>query len=294
MKNNQKNIEMMSNNAFEEVASHIRKVCGAAWTDDLNRSINSIKLSTGLFDNYAADDTYAYSPCSLACDSDCEHCEFAGRENEFVIREMVKKIGNVRRVMSNGKETPLYIYGELLNVALVLNQITGKQMTLMVEEARAMCNRMLEMEVSICYELVEKMLYIATILVGVDINICLELRGDVHMEEKSKFQSVSAELQPVKSYVAEIHNQKEAVSVVREFLEGRIAMEKDLETKEVLKIVHRRLAEPEDRLGKIESELFQVVETVCVRYAGKVLDILTEKINEEIKKKYTEKGVDVL
>ena len=256
MKNNQKNIEMVSNNAFEEVASHIRKVCGAAWTDDLNRSINSIKLSTGLFDNYAADDTYAYSPCSLACDSDCEHCEFAGRENEFVIREMVKKIGNVRRVMSNGKETPLYIYGELLNVALVLNEMTGKQMTLMVEEARAMCNRMLEMEVSICYELVEKMLYIATILVGVDINICLELRGDMRMEEKSKFQSVSAELQPVKSYVAEIHNQKEAVSVVREFLEGRIAMEKDLETKEVLKIVHRRLAEPEYRLGKIESELF--------------------------------------
>jgi len=294
MKNNQKNIEMVSNNAFEEVASHIRKVCGAAWTDDLNRSINSIKLSTGLFDNYAADDTYAYSPCSLACDSDCEHCEFAGRENEFVIREMVKKIGNVRRVMSNGKETPLYIYGELLNVALVLNEMTGKQMTLMVEEARAMCNRMLEMEVSICYELVEKMLYIATILVGVDINICLELRGDMRMEEKSKFQSVSAELQPVKSYVAEIHNQKEAVSVVREFLEGRIAMEKDLETKEVLKIVHRRLAEPEYRLGKIESELFQAVETVCVRYSGKVLDILTEKINEEIEKKYTEKGAEVL
>ena len=294
MKNNQKNIEMVSNNAFEEVASHLRKVCGVAWTDDLNRSINSIKLSTGLFDNYAADDAYAYSPCNLACDSDCEHCEFAGRENEFVIREMVKKIGNVRRVMSNGKETPLYIYGELLNVALVLNKITGKQMTLMVEEARAMCNRMLEMEVSICYELVEKMVYIAAILVGVDISICLELRGDVHMEEKSKFQSVSAELQPIKSYVAEIHNQKEAISVVREFLEGRIAMEKDLETKEVLKIVHRRLAEPEDRLGKIESELFQVVETVCVRYAGKVLDILTEKINEEIKKKYTEKGVDVL
>ena len=67
-----------------------------------------------------------------------------------------------------------------------------------------------------------------------------------------------------------------------------------METKEVLKIAHRRLAEPEYRLGKIESELFQVVETVCVRYAGKVLDILTEKINEEIKKKYTEKGVDVL
>ena len=294
MKNNQKNIEMVSNNAFEEVASHIRKVCGATWTDDLNRSINSIKLSTGLFDNYAADDTYAYSPCSLACDSDCEHCEFAGRENEFVIREMVKKIGNVRRVMSNGKETPLYIYGELLNVALVLNQITGKQMTLMVEEARAMCNRMLEMEVSICYELVEKMLYIATILVGVDINICLELRGDMRMEEKSKFQSVSAELQPIKSYVAEVHNQKEAISVVREFLEGRIATEKDLETKEVLKIAHKRLAEPEDRLGKIERELFPVVETVCVRYAGKVLDILTEKINEEIKKKYTEKGAEVL
>ena len=81
---------------------------------------------------------------------------------------------------------------------------------------------------------------------------------------------------------------------MREFLEGRIAVEKNLETKEVLKIAHNRLAEPEDRLGKIESELFQAVETVCVRYSGKVLDILTEKINEEIKKKYTEKGAEVL
>ena len=294
MKNNKNTVEMVNNKDFEVATNQLRKVYGDTWVDALNRNINAIKISTGLFDNYAADDADAFSPCSLACDSDCEHCEFAGRENEFVIREMVKKIGNVRRVMSNGKETPLYIYGELLNVALVLNEITGKQMKLMVEEARAMCNRMLEMEVPICYELVEKMLYIAAVLVNVDVNICLELRGDMHMEEKSKFQSVSAELQPVKSYVAEIHNQKEAISVVREFLEGRIAGEKNLETKEVFKIVHRRLAEPEDRLGKIESELFQAVETVCVRYSGKVLDILTEKINEEIKKKYTEKGAEVL
>ena len=114
------------------------------------------------------------------------------------------------------------------------------------------------------------------------------------MEEKANIQNVSAELQPIMSYVAEIHNQKENISVVREFLEGRIAVEKNLETKEVLKIAHNRLAEPEDRLGKIESELFQAVETVCVRYSGKVLDILTEKINEEIKKKYTEKEAEVL
>ena len=114
------------------------------------------------------------------------------------------------------------------------------------------------------------------------------------MDDKTTIQDALSELQPIMSYVAEIHNQKEAISVVREFLEGRIAVEKNLETKEVLKIVHRRLAEPEYRLGKIESELFQAVETVCVRYSGKVLDILTEKINEEIKKKYTEKGAEVL
>ena len=114
------------------------------------------------------------------------------------------------------------------------------------------------------------------------------------MEDKTTIQDALSELQPVKSYVAEIHNQKENISVVREFLEGRIAVEKNLETKEVLKIAHNRLAEPEDKLGKIESELFQAVETVCVRYSRKVLDILTEKINEEIKKKYTEKGAEVL
>lgn len=114
------------------------------------------------------------------------------------------------------------------------------------------------------------------------------------MENKTNIQDALLELQPVMSYVAELHKQKEAISVVREFLEGRIATEKDLETKEVLKVAYKHLAEPEDKLGKIESELFPVVETVCVKYAGKVLDILTEKINEEIKKKYTEKGVDVL
>lgn len=114
------------------------------------------------------------------------------------------------------------------------------------------------------------------------------------MENKTNIQDALLELQPIKSYVAELHNQKEAISVVREFLAGRISTEKDMETKEVLKIVYKRLAEPEEKLGKIECDLFSVVETVCVRYAGKVIDILTEKINEEIKKKYTEKGVDVL
>ena len=114
------------------------------------------------------------------------------------------------------------------------------------------------------------------------------------MEDKTTIQDALSELQPISSYVAELHNQKEAISVVREFLAGRISTEKDMETKEVLKIVYKRLAEPEEKLGKIESDLFSVVETVCVRYAGKVIDILTEKINEEIKKKYTEKGVDVL
>lgn len=107
------------------------------------------------------------------------------------------------------------------------------------------------------------------------------------MEEKSIIQNISAELQPIKSYVAEIHSQKENISVVREFLEGRIAIEKNLETKEVLKIAHKRLAEPEDKLDKMENELFSDVETICVKYAGKVIDILTEKINEEIKKKCT-------
>lgn len=111
------------------------------------------------------------------------------------------------------------------------------------------------------------------------------------MEEKSIIQNISAELQPIMSYVAEIHKQKENISVVREFLEGRIAVEKNLETKEVLKIAHKRLAEPEYRLGKIESELFSDVETVCVKYAGKALDILTKKINEVIKNKYNENEV---
>ena len=58
------------------------------------------------------------------------------------------------------------------------------------------------------------------------------------MDDKTTIQDALSELQPIMSYVAEIHNQKEAISVVREFLEGRIAVEKNLETKEVLKIVH--------------------------------------------------------
>ena len=61
------------------------------------------------------------------------------------------------------------------------------------------------------------------------------------MEEKANIQNVSAELQPIMSYVAEIHNQKEAISVVREFLEGRIAVEKNLETKEVLIMLRKCL-----------------------------------------------------
>ena len=62
-----------------------------------------------------------------------------------------------------------------MNIALVLNELTNKKMTLYAEHVRAMANRMLEMEISICYELVEKMLYMAAILVDVDINIIMKV-----------------------------------------------------------------------------------------------------------------------
>ena len=111
------------------------------------------------------------------------------------------------------------------------------------------------------------------------------------MEDKTTIQDALSELQPISSYVAELHNQKEAISVVREFLAGRISTEKDLETKEVLKIVYKRLAEPEEKLGKIESDLFSDMETVCVKYASTIINIFVEQLNEEIKNKYKEKEV---
>ena len=89
----------------------------------------------------------------------------------------------------------------------------------------------------------------------------------------------------------EIHKQKESISVVREFLEGRITIEKDLETKEVLKVIYKRLAEPEEKLGKIESEIFSDVETVCVKYSSSIINIFVEKLNAEIKNLYKEKEV---
>ena len=174
MKNNKNTVEMVNNKDFEVATNPLREVYGNTWVDDLNGSINAIKLSTGFFDNYAVGSAYSYSPCVLACDSDCEHCEFAGKENEFVIREMVKKIRTVKKELADYKVKPHYMYSELLTVAMVLDEITDKKLTLMVEQARAMCNRMLEMEIPICYELVEKMLYVAAVLVGVDINIVLK------------------------------------------------------------------------------------------------------------------------
>jgi hypothetical protein len=63
-----------------------------------------------------------------------------------------------------------------LKIALVLNELTGEKMTLYAEHARAMANRMLEMEMPICYELVEKMLYMAAILVDVDIKFIMKAR----------------------------------------------------------------------------------------------------------------------
>lgn len=111
------------------------------------------------------------------------------------------------------------------------------------------------------------------------------------MDDKTTIQDALSELQPIMSYVAEIHNQKEAISVVREFLEGRIAVEKNLETKEVLKIVHRRLAEPEDKLGKVVQTLYADMEMVCVNYAGSIINIFVDQLNEEIKNLYKEKEV---
>ena len=103
------------------------------------------------------------------------------------------------------------------------------------------------------------------------------------MEDKTTIQDALSELQPISSYVAELHNQKEAISVVREFLAGRISTEKDLETKEVLKIVYKRLAEPEDKLGKIVQTLYTDMETVCVNYAGSIINVFVGQLNEEIK-----------
>lgn len=111
------------------------------------------------------------------------------------------------------------------------------------------------------------------------------------MEDKTTIQDALSELQPISSYVAELHNQKEAISVVREFLAGRISTEKDMETKEVLKIVYKRLAEPEKKLGKIEGDLFLDMETICVKYASSIINIFVEQLNEEIKNKYKEKEV---
>ncbi len=105
------------------------------------------------------------------------------------------------------------------------------------------------------------------------------------MEEKIKRVNVSSELQPIENYVSELHNQKENISVVREFLEGRIAAEKNSETKEVYKIVYNRLAEPEEMLGKIEDILYPKAEVACVNYANAIINTFIEQLNEAIKDK---------
>lgn len=168
---NKKNIEMVSN----QMDVNLRKVHGNAWADNIKACIESIKMSTGIFDNYVAANIFSYTPCHLACDSDCENCPFAGKEDEYVIREMVNRLVSTKSAMASEDANTQFIYGDLLNIALVLNELTNKKMTLYAEHVRAMANRMLEMEISICCELVEKMLYMAAILVDVDINIIMKV-----------------------------------------------------------------------------------------------------------------------
>lgn len=164
---NKKNIEMVSN----QMDVNLRKVHGTAWADDVKARIEAIKLSTGIFDNYVAANTFSYTPCHLACDSDCENCPFAGKENEFVIREMVNRLVSTKSAMASEDANTQFIYGDLLNIALVLDELTGKKMTLYAEQVRAICNCMSEIKIPACYELVEKMLYISAILLNVDISI---------------------------------------------------------------------------------------------------------------------------
>ena len=168
---NKKNIEMVS----KQMDVNLRKVHGTAWADDVKARIEAIKLSTGIFDNYVAANIFSYTPCHLACDSDCENCPFAGKEDEYVIREMVNRLVSTKSAMASEDANTQFIYGDLLNIALVLNELTNKKMTLYAEHVRAMANRMLEIEISICCELVEKMLYMAAILVDVDINIIMKV-----------------------------------------------------------------------------------------------------------------------
>ena len=97
------------------------------------------------------------------------------KEDEYVIRDMVKRLVSTKSTMASEDANTQFIYGDLLNIALVLNELTNKKMTLYAEHVRAMANRMLEMEISICCELVEKMLYMAAILVDVDINIIMKV-----------------------------------------------------------------------------------------------------------------------
>ncbi len=191
MGNNKNSIEMVNNNWFDETLNAIKEAHSdtsyldalrttvgeifdngnSAWADDINDRIKNIKLSKGMFNHFVAGNVYGYTPCSWVCNSDCEHCAFAGKENEFILRDMIKKLNYVRQNMFNEKVSLRSIYGELLNVAMVVNQVAGKKMDLMVEEVRAVCNRMLKDEIKYCYELVSKMFYMATQLIEVDMKL---------------------------------------------------------------------------------------------------------------------------
>ncbi len=160
MKNNQKNIEMVSN----QLDVNLRKVHGIAWADNIKACIETIKMSTGIFDSYVAGNLFGYTPCHLACDSDCENCPFAGKEDEYVIREMVNRLVSTKSAMASEDANTQFIYGDLLNIALVLDELTNKKMTLYAEQVRVICNCMSEIKIPVCYELVEKMLYMAAIL----------------------------------------------------------------------------------------------------------------------------------
>ena len=120
------------------------------------------------FRNYEADDAYRLTPCYGNCDSMCELCPIDGHEKEYVFKNIEGRLNYAKASLQYIKEQLFSLYAELLDITLVLNQVSEDRLDEFVSLIREACIRMDENEVDACVELVVSLFETTKALARVD------------------------------------------------------------------------------------------------------------------------------
>ena len=120
------------------------------------------------FRSYEADDAYRLTPCYGNCDSMCELCPINGHEKEYVFDNIGGRLNYIKESLKHERSYLRGLYMELLDITLILNQVSGDRLDKFVNFIREACIRMDGNEVDACVEFVVSLFETTKSLAKVD------------------------------------------------------------------------------------------------------------------------------